>query len=68
MKIAVCFFGITRRLKEHTLASIEQFLLGPAAARDPAYKKFGHFNLVGHISTRARAKKPSRLMRMSSSC
>ena len=50
MKIAVCFFGITRKLKEHTLASIEECLLRPVADLDPAYKKFGHFNLVGHVS------------------
>ncbi len=50
MKIAVCFFGITRKLKEHTLESIEQCLLAPVAQRDPSYKKFGHFNLVHQIS------------------
>lgn len=50
MKIAVCFFGITRNLKEHTLDSIEQCLLSPVAEKDPAYKKFGHFNIVSRIS------------------
>lgn len=50
MRIAVCFYGITRRLKEHTLASIERNLLAPVAQRDASYERFGHFNLVNRIS------------------
>ena len=50
MKIAICFFGITRNLKDHTLDSIKQHLLAPVADLDPAYKKFGHFNLVPRLS------------------
>jgi hypothetical protein len=46
MKIAICFFGITRNLKEYTLDSIERHLMAVAAEKDPAYKKFAHFNLV----------------------
>lgn len=49
MKIVICFFGITRNLKDFTLDSIERCLLGPVAEQDPTYKKFGHFNLVHHI-------------------
>lgn len=52
MKIAVCFFGITRNIKQNTLASIEQNLLAPIAQLDPDYKKFGHFNSVRCISNR----------------
>jgi len=50
MKIAICFFGLTRNLKDHTLDSIEKHLFAPAAELDPAYKKFGHFNLVPRLS------------------
>ena len=46
MKIALCFFGITRNLKQNALSSIERFLLAPIARVDPAYKRFGHFNQV----------------------
>jgi hypothetical protein len=50
MKIAICFFGITRNLKDHTLDSIEKHLMASVAELDPAYKKFGHFNLVSRLS------------------
>ena len=50
MKIAICFFGITRNLKDHTLGSIEQHLFAPVAELDPAYRKFGHFNRVPRLS------------------
>jgi hypothetical protein len=49
MKLAICFFGITRNLKQFTLASIEQHLMAAAAEHDPGYRKFGHFNLVQRI-------------------
>ncbi len=50
MKIAVCFFGITRNLKQNTLASIEQNLLAPVSRMDPNYKRFGHFNFSSCIT------------------
>ena len=50
MKIAICFFGITRNLKNHTLDSIERNLLRPVAEKDAACRKFAHFNLVPHVS------------------
>jgi hypothetical protein len=49
LKIAVCFFGITRRLKEHTLDSIQKCLLGPIARHDPDYKRFAHFNTMDRV-------------------
>jgi hypothetical protein len=45
MRVVVCFFGITRNLEQHTLASIESHLLAPVARLDPQYVKLGHFNL-----------------------
>lgn len=52
MKIAVCFFGITRNLKQNTLASIEQKLFEPVSRLDPEFKRFGHFNFVPCVSNR----------------
>jgi hypothetical protein len=50
MKIAVCFFGITRNLREHTLDSIERHLFAPIAQRDPGFQRFAHFNQVRQLS------------------
>lgn len=50
MRIAICFFGITRNLRQHTLNSIEEFLFASAAAADPGFRRFGHFNLVQRVS------------------
>jgi hypothetical protein len=46
MKAAICFFGITRNLEQHTLGSIQKFLELPVAKKDPDYRKFGHFNAL----------------------
>jgi hypothetical protein len=50
MKIAVCFFGITRNLREHTLDSINRHLFAPIARADPDFKRFAHFNQVCQLS------------------
>jgi len=50
MKIAVCFFGITRNLREHTLASIKEHLFAAVAHYDPGFKRFAHFNRVRQLS------------------
>lgn len=50
MKVAICFFGITRNLKERTLKAMQKNLFAPVAAIDPGFVRFGHFNLVGQIS------------------
>jgi hypothetical protein len=50
MRIALCFFGITRNLQQNTLNSIETLLIRPLAEKDPTLRKFGHFNLVKYIS------------------
>jgi hypothetical protein len=50
MKAAICFFGLTRNLKQHTLHSIENLLERPVASKDPGYRKFGHFNRIRTVS------------------
>src|SRR2546423_7682964 len=50
MRVAICFFGITRNLGAYTLDSIEKCLFAPIARHDSGYKKFCHFNLVRKIS------------------
>src|SRR5262245_42367461 len=50
MKVALCFFGITRNLRAHTLASLQNQLMAALAEKDPQYRKFGHFNLISSVS------------------
>src|SRR5258705_5808640 len=50
MKVALCFFGITRNLRAHTLPSIQRCLMAALGEKDPHYRKFGHFNLVSAVS------------------
>lgn len=49
MKIAVCFFGITRNIC-NTLHFTEKFFFNEVARRDPEFRVFGHFNLVPKIT------------------
>lgn len=49
--IAVCFFGITRNIK-NTLDFTENFFLKEVARRDPGFRRFGHFNLIEKITNR----------------
>jgi len=50
MKVALCFFGITRNLRANTLSSIQSRLMAALAEKDPHYRKFGHFNLIRSVS------------------
>jgi hypothetical protein len=50
MKVALCFFGITRNLRANTLPSLQTCLMAALAEKDPHYRKFGHFNLIPSVS------------------
>lgn len=50
LKVAICFFGVTRNFRRYTLGSIKEMLLSPVARLDPAYRRFGHFNVLNVIS------------------
>src|SRR5262249_436080 len=50
MKVALCFFGITRNLRANTLSSLQSCLMASLAEKDPQYRKFGHFNLIPAVS------------------
>jgi hypothetical protein len=50
MRIAICFFGVTRNFRRYTWNSIRQSLLAPVAGKDPRFRKYGHFNLVDRIN------------------
>lgn len=48
-KVAICFFGITRNFRRYTLDSINQMLIAPVARVDPAFRRFGHFNVIDSV-------------------
>lgn len=50
LRVAICFFGVTRNFRRYTLGSIEEMLLSPVARLDSAYRRFGHFNVLNAIS------------------
>jgi len=50
MKVALCFYGITRNLQAHTLSSLQNCLMAALADKDPHYRRFGHFNLISSVS------------------
>src|SRR5215469_207034 len=50
MKIAVCFFGITRNFAQYTLDSIETNLLGEVKRLDPQFRRLAHFNRLSVVS------------------
>ncbi|MEA3212044.1 MAG: hypothetical protein QOE70_5101 [Chthoniobacter sp.] len=50
MRVAICFFGITRNLQNQTLRAFETKLFAPCAKLDPHFVRFGHFNLPRQIS------------------
>jgi hypothetical protein len=52
MKIAVCFFGITRNFAKYTLDSIENNLFAQVARHDPDFRKLAHFNRLTTVSNR----------------
>jgi hypothetical protein len=49
LKVAICFFGITRNLRPRTLDAMHAHLFAPAAVLDPHFVRFGHFNVPGWI-------------------
>lgn len=51
MKIAVCFFGITRNFAKYTLRSIERNLFAEVARHDPQFRKLAHFNRLSMVSS-----------------
>lgn len=50
MKIAVCFFGVSRNFSKHTLDSIQRQLFSVVARHDPHFKKFAHFNKLAQLT------------------
>ena len=52
MRIAVCFFGITRNFSRHTLDSIERYLFAEAAKHDPHFTRFAHFNKLTAVTSK----------------
>jgi len=55
LKVAICFFGITRNFSRHANNSLDEMLLAPVAKLDPSHKRYGHFNIVDAVNnTRSR--------------
>jgi hypothetical protein len=52
MKIAICFFGITRNFSKYTLDSIERYLFAEVARHDPKFRRFAHFNELAEVSNK----------------
>ena len=52
MKIAVCFFGITRNFAKYTLHSIERNLLAEVARYDPQFRRLAHFNKLTEVTSK----------------
>ena len=52
MKIAVCFFGITRNFSKYTLDAIERFLFAEVARIDPQFLRIAHFNRVAGVTNK----------------
>ena len=50
MKIAICFYGITRNFAQHTLESIQRQLFDVVAKHDPNFKRFAHINLLAELN------------------
>jgi hypothetical protein len=52
MRIAICFFGITRNFSKYTLDSIERCLFAEVARCDPHFTRFAHFNKIAEVSSK----------------
>jgi len=52
MKIAICFFGITRNFSKYTLDSIERYLFAEVARHDQNFRRFAHFNTIAEVSNK----------------
>jgi len=51
MKIAVCFFGITRNFAKYTLDSIERNVFAEVAQRDSQFRRLAHFNKLTEVTS-----------------
>lgn len=56
MRIAVCFFGITRNFGKFALDSINTNLLAPVAQLDPQFRKIAHFNRINKVTGKRSAE------------
>jgi hypothetical protein len=56
MKIAVCFFGITRNFGKFALDSINSNVLAPVAQLDPGFRKIAHFNRIDRVTGKRSAE------------
>ena len=50
MKIAVCFFGVSRNFSKYTLDSIERQFFDVVAKHDPHFKRFAHINQLAELT------------------
>jgi hypothetical protein len=50
MRVAVCFFGITRNFGKFALDSINSNLLASVAQLDPRFRKIAHFNRIDRVT------------------
>ena len=50
LRVAICFFGITRNFARHTLDSMERHLFSEIARVDPQFRKLAHFNKLTTVS------------------
>lgn len=51
MKIAVCFFGITRNFAKYTLDSIERNVFAEVARHDSQFRRLAHFNKLTEVTS-----------------
>src|ERR1041385_3045173 len=57
MKIAVCFFGVSRNFSKYTLDSIQRQLFDVVAKHDPHFKRFAHINQLAELNNERTGEK-----------
>jgi len=57
MKIAVCFFGVSRNFSKYTLDSIQRQLFDVVARHDPHFKRFAHINQLAEMNNERTGEK-----------
>jgi hypothetical protein len=57
MKIAVCFFGISRNFSKYTLDSIERQFFSVVRKHDPHFKRFAHINQLTELTNERTGEK-----------
>jgi hypothetical protein len=57
MKIAVCFFGVSRNFSKYTLDSIQRQLFDVVAKHDPHFKRFAHINQLTELNNERTGEK-----------